>query len=145
MKTYLATLINAKKRKIRHSACTIKPVTQRYALVRSLPGLGLGAAPAQYGKKAAPLSKVVAAKAGHYATMRLGWAGAGEKHFYLGVALPAFVGDEFQQLKPKYMFSKYGQVWIILATIGDHVNSEIQTTIDVDSETQPLSNALCRH
>ena len=28
------------------------------------------------------------------------------------------------------MFSKYGQVWIILATIGDHVNSEIQTTID---------------
>ena len=95
MKTYLATLINAKKRKIRHSACTTKPVTQRYALVRSLPGLGLGAAPAQYGKKAAPLSKVVAAKAGHYATMRLGWAGAGEKHFYLGVALPAFVGDEF--------------------------------------------------
>ena len=85
MKTYLATLINAKKRAIRHSACTIKPVTQRYALVRSLPGLG--AAPAQYGKKAALLAKVVAAKAGHYATMRLGWAGAGEKHFYLGVAL----------------------------------------------------------
>ena len=77
-----------------------QPVTQRYALARSVPGLGLGAAPAQYGKKGALLAKVVAAKAGHYATMRLGWAGAGEKHFYLGVALPAFVGDEFQQLKP---------------------------------------------
>ena len=114
MNTYLATLINAKKRALRHSACTTKPVTQRYALVRSLPGLGLGAALVQYGKKAAPLSKVVAAKAGHYATMRLGWAGAGEKHFYLGVALPAFLGDEFQQFWQNICFQnmdKFGSSW----------------------------------
>ena len=63
MNTYLATLINAKRSKIRSSKCTTKPVTQRYVLVQSVRGPG-----AAVRQKAAPLSNVVAAKqAGHFA------------------------------------------------------------------------------
>ena len=60
-------------RKIRHWKCTTKPVTQRYALVRSVPGLGL-----QYGKKRATLKRS-SRQGGHFALGQVHWCrGRGE-------------------------------------------------------------------
>ena len=96
MKTYLATLINAKKKSVKALGMYYQSCYTEVCAGSVAPRAGAGGCTSAVRQKGALLAKVVAAKAGHYATMRLGWAGAGEKHFYLGVALPAFVGDEFQ-------------------------------------------------